>query len=299
VHQIVHVRSVRPKPIRVAVRQLSLLEGPALIVGVAGEHGRARLTLADEATHSVAASEQLNFSLCVDNRLSPRLHKSLERRLERIKHFRDLQLEHLKCLYNVGFVLGEHYRQAKVVLHLHGVRHEDWYAMRRLRWYMRKRVKSDTAWSGANFDRVPMFIRIGEVTYNSKPMIVVVRLKLLNQCNLSSAKSSELGRHPCVECLWCVANRKLQILIDRLAARFSKCTDEIVQCSNKMLHDLTDDDGEVIEWVGQTILELMRVRARTLCGNDTRLSFSEGLNLTFEIEQASFALADSPLGIIE
>jgi hypothetical protein len=82
-----------------------------------------------------------------------------------------------------------------------------------------------------------MFIRIGKVAHDPKPVVVVIRLKLLNQCDLFSAKSFKLRRNPSIERLWRVANWKLQTLIDRPAARFGKCADKIVQRDNKVLYD--------------------------------------------------------------
>ena len=58
---VVHVRSVRPEPTRVAVAQFALLERSALIVGVPRDHRCASLTLAHAAALWVAAGKQLNL----------------------------------------------------------------------------------------------------------------------------------------------------------------------------------------------------------------------------------------------
>jgi len=56
-----HVLAVNPQPLRVPVAQFPLFQLPALIVSIADERGRAKLTLVHRAACGVAAGEQLDL----------------------------------------------------------------------------------------------------------------------------------------------------------------------------------------------------------------------------------------------
>jgi hypothetical protein len=61
VYQIMDVRSVCLEPVRLSVAEFSLPERPALSVGVASEHGCARLAPAHAAARRVSADQQVNL----------------------------------------------------------------------------------------------------------------------------------------------------------------------------------------------------------------------------------------------
>ncbi len=222
----------------------------------------------------------------------------IEEWLERIKYVGNLQLEYLQRLYDRRTSFTEHYRVGKAVLHLHCFRHENSPPKQCLCFQMRKCMSIDLSASACtDCRRSAMSVRIGEIADFTEPIIPMIRLQPLNHCDFFSADSFKLGRTPTLEYLRRVTNRELQTLIEVSPAKLGECDDQIIESDYKMLNNLADVDAEIKEWIGNWILELMRVF--TFDGNDVRVTLPKPLDSIIQVRQAFFALSDSPISFVQ
>ena len=224
----------------------------------------------------------------------------IEKRLARIKHVGNLQLQQLQCLYDGRpHVIAENYRRGILDLHLHFVRHLDGLASGSFCLNFREGSEIHFDIVGPNSDWTSMLVRIGEVAERAEPIISIVRLQVLNQCDFFFAESFKLGRNPPLELIFSVAYRKLQArIIDVRMSPLSERTHHIVQGDQKRLNDLTNQRLQSPQRIVDEVMGFERLGTLLLNGNDSRFRTTHVLDSRYEFRQTFFALIDPPVGIV-
>lgn len=185
--------------------------------------------------------------------------ESLEVRLERVKRLGNLRLDYLKRLYQ-GHSIVEGYTQHRFDLHLHA----EWVgtglcarfrAASDLEFNIFSRgIRDDlTARPHGNFsfdtdelimgdhDEFLMFVEVTESLQRSGPCASIVRLQLLDCCNMRSVEPREHARGVPFEVGWARFDRELQTLASRSRVECGQLDNEVVQADTKTAGDVASE----------------------------------------------------------
>jgi hypothetical protein len=144
-----------------------------------------------------------------------------------------------------------------------------------------------------------MFIRIGEFSDLTYPVVSVVRLKPLDQCDLFALDAFEQGRNLSSKVIWALTNRKLQALIDGFGIENNKSDHKVVESRAEWLDNLTCIDRKVFNGIRKFIAQTARVSWMWLRDDDIVLEFPEFFYSNFEIRQAFFGPLYSTVGVVQ
>lgn len=175
--------------------------------------------------------------------------ESLELRLERLKHLGNVQLECLKRFYDRRSIV-ESYMDADVSLHVHHVvtgrplcanyrvvsDHVDIVADRDPQLHASRAFYED---------QVSVFVGVGEVAKPLRPLASVVRLQLLDLCDMRAVDALEPSLFPSPEVVWSIYDRKLCARLGFPAVENGERVDQIVESSTKVIDHLSDPDASI------------------------------------------------------
>lgn len=162
----------------------------------------------------------------------------LKFRIERIKRLDNIRLDAIKFLYD-GCSIVERYTQNRAELHIHlhpGVApvcgvfrrgHRD------------ENVVSDQ-------DEFPVFLHVAEVAQRPRPVASVVRLQLLDSCDMSVIKPGQIAPTMFPEAILGVINRKLSLLHAGTTVQPSELVNKVVEGRSEMVRPLDDQQRNFV-----------------------------------------------------
>jgi hypothetical protein len=89
-----------------------------------------------------------------------------------------------------------------------------------------------------------VFVGVGDVAQQSRPVASVVRLQRLHCCDMAGIESHKASVAVPREVLWSVFNGKLRAVLDLPGIKPSKLEDEVVQCGPEIVANFHDQDAE-------------------------------------------------------
>lgn len=162
----------------------------------------------------------------------------LEKRLEFIKHLGNAQMNYLKRLYD-GAPIFERYLKEQIVLHLHGITGRTAYCLNY------RLEPSELTNILLYVNQASVLVEIGQVAERSHPVASLVRLKLLEECDIFLRNSFEMGMPPTLEDIWVIFNRKLDVFANSVRALLGQSAGEIIHGAAEAVRTLTDADSDL------------------------------------------------------
>ena len=210
----------------------------------------------------------------------------LELRLKYIEDMSNIQHELLKSFYDRR-PLTERYLDGSVAIHWHVFTSENSFC---LTW-----VKADSNWV-LDSSEMPMFVWVGKVSEELRPVAALRRMQPLEHCNVFSSQSAKMPQiFPKV--LFRIYNNKLRILYDCLGIEAGQLINQVVQGFPQVLYGVSDEPANpqrsgTVNWEAGGAERHFHLSSSDihdslliLQGNVISYRFSEGLNLRSESVQ--------------
>jgi len=219
----------------------------------------------------------------------------LELRLERIKRFSNLRLQLLQSVYvHDGRTCAELYMDGSAVIHIHGV-------VGATRFCARLQNVNSILRGGLRYCEFPVFVGVGEVSNQLCPITSIIRLQLLDSCDMFSAQTFEIASAPTPEDILAVLDRKLSFLLNRAGIKACKLIDEIIEGRPQVIDDFPNENLDDMRNFGDfnfersnDIASLVRRFWLTINDNTIAYSLAEDVNPTIQIRQV-FICPSNPL----
>jgi len=214
---------------------------------------------------------------------APRLgavSRLLELRLEHMKSLSNIQHKLLKSFYD-GRPVTERYLDRSVAIHIHVFTSKDCFCLTSIK------AEGDRMF---NSREMLVFVRIGEVLEELRPVASLVRLQPLEHCNVFWGQSSKMPQVT-PEILFRIYNNKLRFIYNALGVEAGQLIDKVLQGFPQALDGLPDEPAgprrsRKINWEtggANRYLPLLPldidVPLLILQGNVIGYHFDEGLNL--------------------
>ena len=211
----------------------------------------------------------------------------LELRIEYIKGISNMQFELMEAFYDIRPIF-ERYLDGSVVMHIHRLTGKDSICV--------TCVNAESHWM-RDCSEVPMFVWVGKVSEEPRPMASRIRLQPLEHCDVFSSQSPETPQvFP--EVTLRIYDNKLCLLYDTFGVKTGQLINQIVQGDPQVLYDFPNEPANL--WRGGKVSRERRSADRcldwpTIDGNDPFLvlqgnimfhNFGEGTNFGAEIVQA-------------
>ena len=185
--------------------------------------------------------------------------RDLEFRLERLKRLGNLRLDYLKRFYERESI-AEGYAQNRLEAHLHGT-------LDGLSLCMRYRHLGADAVVMDDGKEFIVFVEVAHPSKRYRPFSSLVRLQLLDCCDMFVREATEVVLSPTREALWRVFDRKLCASLFASAIAPSKLTDQVVEGTPKSVGEFSDQH---LAFIGDR-----RVRACDFHGGENYFSCRE------------------------
>lgn len=204
----------------------------------------------------------------------------LELRIKTINYLGDLRLEYLKRFYDQRSI-AELYLGGEICIHVH--RKE-------------KKWQCDTYCSPTqqvarwpNNGQIFMFVGVGNIPQNLRPINTFVRLQSLNQCLVFMRDSFEVSFSPPIEAGWRIFDRKSCALLDASRIEKSHFIDEVIKGGSKIVDRFSNENTEDWRycgdawteqgnglWFPETVISSSQVHQVLLCPTYSRVGIVKG-----------------------
>lgn len=215
---------------------------------------------------------------------------ALELRLEGIKRLSNRYFEAIEGFYD-GSPIGEKYLKFHADLHVHfltcGRMFCAQYSARNIE-EAKPRSVSEHFGNDVSYlkHQASMFVWVGEITESLRPVASIVRLQLLDCCNVNIRKSSQPSAFAPVKTLRAVLDRKLTGVDNLAAIKDREFINKIIESGSEVIANLATQDAK-FEWNPETLCEdrseLPRKIRIGLYGNSILLFASEDFDTLHEI----------------
>ena len=104
-----------------------------------------------------------------------------------------------------------------------------------------------------------MLVLLGESLEAAEPLASVVRLRLLDRCNVCGTQSFQVGLNSRLEVLRLLADRKLQSPLRRRRVPITQskqCVDQLIKCRPKLSRYDADVSAQILKWIRQFLLNV-------------------------------------------
>lgn len=221
---------------------------------------------------------------------------SLKLRLEHIKHLGNLKMELLKSFYD-GRSIAERYINGEILLHVHGFASDYRFCAT---W------RQGDGDSPCNSNEVPVFVWVGNLSEDARPIASIARLQLLDSCNMYIADTFETVLSPPIENLFAIIDGKLCFIYDLLGVKASQLIDQVIQGSSQIIDGFANENASKMRnWlhdIGCRTLDpinLMSIWKDNNCWlalNDNAITYhlAEGVDPLLQICQV-YSCPSSPL----
>ena len=223
------------------------------------------------------------------------MDKSLEIRIECIKRFGDLRLKLLQSVYvHDGRSSAELYMDGSLVIHIRGLVGAD-------RFCARFQKMNGVLSRGLRYCELPVFVGVGEVSNQLRPVASFIRLQPLDSCDMFIAQTFKIPTMPTPEDIFAILDRKLSFLLNRAGIKACELIDQIIECRTQIVNDFSNEDFDDVGNLGEFYFECSDDISRFIEGlwlaiynNAICYSLTQTFNQTIQIRQV-FACPSNPL----
>ena len=179
---------------------------------------------------------------------------SIEDRFELIKYVGNMSNKYLECVYSRSLIGLECYMSDKIRCHIHVVNRAN--ASFRIYVMFRTAHNLDAIDSvSANNREFPVLVWIRQIPHHSRAIVTVVRLELLNSCDVFLTDAFEKDIPMTSESLWPIIYGKLRANLGSPGIEGSEVENQIVQGSTKVVDHFSNKNAKNLWQLNKRVVD--------------------------------------------